>query len=106
MKSIGLSFFEIHSTVELLKKEPQRASSYINALQSVTRKFNEFLEGKEVEVIDHTGMPYPLNVKVEVLGTETDPTVEKPFVSETMEPTVFYKGQLIHRAKVFVTEKR
>lgn len=98
------AIFEISESIRLASAEPHNASSFLNSAPRFIDEIRDMLKKYQVELIDHTGESYPTSVTVEVLDWEVDPTVSGQLITETLEPTIYFQGKLLNRAKVIVTK--
>ena len=103
--AIASCIFDIDSTINIAKEEPKRFSSYGRTLSNQVKKTYELLKKQKIEVINHTGQKYYDTMKVEVLTWETSQDVEHPVVTDTIEPTIYYKGEMVKQGKVIVASK-
>jgi len=71
-------------------------------LDTSIQKLTAYLDRYEIEVIDYTGKKYNDGLNLDVLSVEKDPSIEVPFVRETVEPTIICKGQVVRKAKIIL----
>ena len=69
-----------------------------NSLQKLKR----YLDKYNIEILDHTNQKYDEGQNLEILAAEKDPNVKEPIIKETKEPTILYKGQVVHIGKVII----
>ncbi len=103
---IGLAtnVFAIESAIGIAAKDPSRFESYSRTMTMKLKKIYEQLKKREIEIINHTGEAYFDTMKVEVLSFDKSPDIEKPTITETIEPTIYYNGEMIKIGKVIVTK--
>jgi hypothetical protein len=63
----------------------------------------DLMKEKKIEVIDHTGQEYFPTMNINVLGFEKTATAQKPSITETIEPTIYFNGEMVKTGKVIVT---
>ena len=80
-----------------LLPEEQKANIN-NSLQKLKR----YLDKYNIEIIDHTNQKYDEGQNLDVLAAEKDPNTKEPTIKETKEPTILYKGQVVHIGKVII----
>jgi hypothetical protein len=80
-----------------LLPEEQKANIN-NSLQKLKR----YLDKYNIEILDHTNQKYDEGQNLEVLAAEKDPNTKEPTIKETKEPTILYKGQVVHIGKVII----
>lgn len=101
----GKALFEISEAIRLAKANPNNATPFLNTAPRFIAEIKARLKEHEVEIIDHTGESYPTSVIVKVLDWEIDPSIDKQFISETIEPTIYYKKKLLKMGEVIVKKK-
>ena len=85
----------------LLAIPEDQKENLTNSLQKLKR----FLDKNDIEIVDHTNQEYDDGQNLEVLAVEKDPNISEAMIKETKEPTILYKGQVIHIGKVIVASK-
>ena len=98
----GLNLFHVQKAVQNALKDPSRFSSFSRTMQGKLRQTFDILKDIKLEVLDHTGELYFPTMKIKVLAFEEDKQYEKPIIIETIEPTVYFKGELVKIGKVVV----
>jgi len=71
-------------------------------LETSIQKLVNYLDRYELEIVDYTGEKYNDGLNLDVLSVEKDPSIEVPFVKETVEPTILCKGQVVRKAKIIL----
>lgn len=71
-------------------------------LETSIQKLTAYLDRYEIEVVDYTNKKYNDGLNLDVLSVEKDPSIEVPFVKETVEPTIIWKGQVVRKAKIIL----
>lgn len=66
------------------------------------QKLKRYLDKNNIEVLDHTNQKYDDSQNLEILAVEQDSSVTDPIIKETKEPTILYKGQVVHIGKVIL----
>ena len=74
-------------------------------LDNSLQKLKRYLSKNDIEVMDHTNQKYDDGQNLEILAVEKDPGVLEPVIKETIEPTILYKGQVVHIGKVIIVNK-
>lgn len=87
---------KINKIVEQLNKEQREGVA--NSIHRIKR----YLDKNDIEIIDHTNQKYDENENLEILTVEKNPKIKEPKIIETKEPTILYKGHVIHIGKVIV----
>lgn len=59
-------------------------------------------EGMELKIQDHDGDDYDPSLSLKVLSFEEDPALAREVVLETFQPSVYFRGRLIHMGEVVV----
>lgn len=72
-------------------------------LEVSIQKLKKYIERYDIEFVDYTNQKYNDGLNLDILSVEKDPTVDIPFVKETVEPTILCKGQVVKRAKIILT---
>lgn len=90
---------KINRILPSLPKDQQEGLS--NSLGKLTR----YLGKNDIEVLDHTNQKYDDGLNLEILAVEKDSNLSEASIKETKEPTILYKGQVIHIGKVIVASK-
>ncbi len=105
--AMGKHFFSLEESVGLLREEknPRRSASFLNTIQNRLKHLKAALEPLGLEYVNHTGDKYYPTLNVEVMEWENDSEASEPRISETIEPSVFFRGKLVHPAKVIVARK-
>ena len=105
--SLGSHLFTVEESSNLLLEQnlPGHAASYLRTVKKQLEKINGLMKKKGVEYVNHTGQKFSPGMKVEVLDWESTPDIEAPKISETIEPSIFYKGKLVRPGKVIGLRK-
>ena len=69
------------------------------------QKFKKYLNKNDIEIIDHTNQTFNEGRNVDIISVENDNTISESVIKQTMEPTIIYKNQVVHKGKVIVLEK-
>jgi len=69
------------------------------------QKFKKYLNKNNIEIVDHTNQTFNEGRNVEIISIEKDNTISESIIKQTMEPTIIYKDQVVHKGKVIVLEK-
>jgi hypothetical protein len=69
------------------------------------QKLKRYLDKNSIEVLDHTNQKYGDSQNLEILAVEQDSSITDPIIKETKEPTILYKGQVVHIGKVILLSK-
>ena len=93
-----------------LEKRISKVSDSLNSDQNESfanslKKFERFFRMNDIAVEDYAGMKYNEGMNVDILSMEKMTDIEYTKIHETVEPTVFVKGQLVRKAKVIIHEK-
>lgn len=69
-------------------------------------RFEDTMKKNNFEIKDMTNKPYSEGMVVDVIHFEksADPTFNAPIISETLRPTIYFKGQVIEKGEIIVTE--
>lgn len=107
---------EVKNLVELAKeiwRLDQRLVKHCNtevpenqkkSIESSLRKLHRYLETNDIEIRDYTNQYFNEGLNVEVISTEKGAS-DKFLIKETVEPTVFFKGNLVNKSKVILASK-
>lgn len=74
----------------------------IRRLKRVFQALWEAMGANGVEIRDHTSDDYDAGMALEVLTFQTDPTLEREKVIETIKPSVYVRGKLVQWGVVIV----
>ncbi|MBN2612314.1 MAG: hypothetical protein JXB00_12205 [Bacteroidales bacterium] len=102
--NLASNLYAVESAIGIASKDPARFDSYARTMNLKLKKLYEMFKKREIEIINHTGEPYYDSMKVEVLSFDISPIINRPTITETIEPTVYYKGAMIKIGKVIVTK--
>lgn len=69
------------------------------------QKLKRYLDKNDVTIVDHTNQKFNEGRNLDVLSVEKSSEILDSVIKETKEPTILYKGQVIHKGKVIVLEK-
>lgn len=69
------------------------------------QKFKKYLNKNDIEIVDHTNQTFNEGRNVDIISVEKDNTISESVIKQTMEPTIIYKNQVVHKGKVIVLEK-
>ncbi|KND49801.1 MAG: hypothetical protein AB203_01790 [Parcubacteria bacterium C7867-008] len=86
----------------IAKAGPDLPEVQKKGLETSIQKLTAYLDRYEIEVVDYTGKKYNDGLNLDVLSVEKDPSIEVPFVKETVEPTIICKGQVVRKAKIIL----
>ena len=75
-------------------------------LNNSMQKMKRYLDKKDIEILDHTDQKYDEGQNLEILAVEKDSKAGEPMIKETKEPTILYKGQVIHIGKVIIASSK
>lgn len=75
-------------------------------LNNSMQKMKRYLDRNDIEILDHTNQKYDEGQNLEILAVENDPNAKEPTIKETKEPTILYKGQVIHIGKVIIVSNK
>ncbi len=77
----------------------------IRGFKSTLDKMKHYLLLNSVDYKDYDDLKYNEGMNLEIIAVEKDISIDLPIIKETIEPSIFHKGQLIKRAKVIVARK-
>lgn len=107
--SVLLSSEGICSLYSEIWRLEQLAGDLIDRVQSasvrrIARQIRAGLAEVDVEIIDYSGRPYDPGMVPEVLDIQFITGVEEvgDTVTETIEPTLLWRGQVLRRGKIVV----
>lgn len=69
------------------------------------QKLKRYLDKNDVSIVDHTNQKFNEGRNLDILSVEKNTDITESIIKETKEPTILYKGQVIHKGKVIVLEK-
>lgn len=69
------------------------------------QKLKRYLDKNDVAIVDHTNQKFNEGRNLDILSVEKNTDITESIIKETKEPTILYKGQVIHKGKVIVLEK-
>lgn len=69
-------------------------------------RFEDTMKKNNFEIKDMTNKPYSEGMVVDVIHFEksSDASLGSPTISETLRPTIYFKGQVIEKGEIIVTE--
>lgn len=68
------------------------------------QKLKRYLDKNHIEVVGHTKQEFNDGVNVDVLLFKESSDITKPTITETKEPTVLCKNQVVHKGQVIVSK--
>lgn len=92
-------------STRISKAGPDLPEIQKKGLEASIQKLTAYLGKYEIEIIDYTGKKYNDGLNLDVLSIEKDPSIEVPFVKETVEPTILCKGQVVKKAKIILASQ-
>lgn len=101
---LGSNLFQVEQALNFALADPERLSSFSRTMSIKLKQTFQLIANKKIEVVDHTGEDYFPTMKVEVLSFETGKDFDKPTITETIEPTVYFSGEMVKIGKVVVTQ--
>lgn len=69
------------------------------------QKLKRYLDKNDVSIVDHTNQKFNEGRNLDILSVEKSYDITESIIKETKEPTILYKGQVIHKGKVIILEK-
>ena len=102
---LGANLFQVEKALSFALEDPERFSSFSRTMSNKLKQTFQLLAENKIEVINHTGDEYFPTMKIEVLSFETDENISKPTISETIDPTIYFNGEMVKMGKVIVTQK-
>lgn len=73
--------------------------SKLRPLQSSIQRLESTLQALKIEIIDYEGVRFNDGLNVEIIDTIKSDTKE-PTIRETIEPSVIFNGNLLHKARI------
>jgi hypothetical protein len=89
----------------LAKVLPSLTEEQRGNINNSMQKLKRYLDKNNIEILDHTNQKYDEGQNLEILAAEKDPNITEPMIKETKEPTILYKGQVVHIGKVIIVSK-
>lgn len=89
----------------LAKLEKNLPENQKKGLENSIQRLKRYLEKYDIEVIDYTKQKFNDGLNLDVLSVEKDSAITEPIIKETIEPTIMYRGQVAHKAKIIVLTK-
>jgi len=74
-------------------------------IENSTKKLKRYFEKYDIEIIDYTNQKFNDGLNLDVLSVEERPNITESIIKETIEPTIMYRGQVVHKAKIIVFTK-
>lgn len=104
------SLIELAIEVWRIEKRLVKASESLSddqnkAFENSNAKLLRFLNKNDITFTDYTDQKYNEGLNLDILSIEKDSSITESVIKETHEPAVFYKGQVVKKAKVVVIEK-
>ncbi len=103
---LGTNLFQISRALEFALKTPERLNSFSKIMTSKLAQIFDAMKSKKIEVINHTGEEYFATMMIKVLDFEIDPNVTKPTITETIEPSIYFNGEMVKIGKIIVTKNQ
>jgi hypothetical protein len=100
---LGTNLFQVSKALGFALNDPERLSSFSRTMTTKLAQTFDLMKEKKIEVIDHTGQEYFPTMNINVLGFEKTTTAQKPSITETIEPTIYFNGEMVKTGKVIVT---
>jgi hypothetical protein len=100
---LGIDFWRMKQRMDkILGTLPENQKKILeNSLERIKR----YIDKNDIEIVDHTNQKYDEGLNLDVLAVEKDAGVLEAIIKETKEPTILYKGQVVHIGKVIVVSK-
>jgi len=86
----------------IAKAESVLSENHKNGLGNSIQKLRRYLQKYDIEIVDYTNQKFNVGLNFEILSVEKGPSVQGSVVKETIEPTIMYKGQVVHKAKIIL----
>lgn len=87
---------------KIISTLPENQQELINnSIQKLVRYLNK----NDVEIVDHTNQKFNDGRNLDILAVEKSPNISESIITETKEPTIIYKNQVVHKGKVIILEK-
>lgn len=71
-------------------------------LKNSIKRLKKYLEKCDVETRDYTNQKFNDGLNLNILSIVKDSAQNHPIVKETIEPTIMFKGQVVHKAKIIL----
>lgn len=71
-------------------------------LHTSLQKMQKYLSRNDIEILDHEGQNFNDGLNLEILSIEKSPSLVTSIVKETIEPSIIYKGNVVHKAKIIL----
>lgn len=84
----------------IIKSAPGLPENQLKGLENSTQKLRRYLGKYDIEIVDYKNIKYNEGLNLDILSVEKDPSLPESMVKETLEPTIMYKGQVVHKAKI------
>lgn len=84
---------------------PSLADNQQDLFSNSIQKLKRYLDKNDVAIVDHTNQKFNEGRNLDILSVEKSSDISESIIKETKEPTILYKGQVIHKGKVIVLEK-
>lgn len=100
---LAVDYWRLEKRIEKIK--PQLTPENIKRMESSLRRIENYLRKNYIELSDYTGRFANDGINVDVIAVERDSTIKKPIIKETIEPMVYYKGNLRRKSQVIILDK-
>ena len=74
----------------------------LESLRNSIERIIRYLKNNQIEIINHTGQLYNYGRNIDVLYFEKDEKIQNPIIKNTLEPSILFNDEVIHRGKVIV----
>lgn len=97
---LAVEVWRLENRINKTFSEDQR-ETIIKSVQKIKR----YLDKNDIEIVDHTNQKFNEGLNLDVLAVEKDHNISESKIKETIEPTITYKGKVVHKGKIIVSEK-
>lgn len=97
---LGKNLFDISAM--LVGLEDDTDSPFLDTIRIRLEKLKDLFTKIDIEIIDHTGERWFRTMSVHVDIAEASPDVDDIVIAETIEPSIYFRGKLIHWGRVIV----
>jgi len=99
---VGLAIEVWRLEQKLSKMTSEFPENKIKMISVSLQKIHKYIEGYDMEIIDYTGQNFNEGLSLDVLSGKID---NDSIIQETVEPTIMYRGQVIRKAKIILSNK-
>ncbi len=94
------SVWQLDKNINKIKSSNKELNT--RAIDSTFNKIKNIFKTIGFEIIDYTDKKFNEGLNVDIVATTKVNNTIEPYIKETIEPTILYKGNILKKAKVII----